>query len=195
MNSQSSSAAASIGRGVGVTGPHREGAEELLADEGGAPDRVDRAEEATGRPLADQVLEHTLDLEADQEELGVERLGAGLVAGRLGGHGQAEEGRILVDALEQAPDHGPQPLGGVGPALPRPDRGVLELLVHALEAGPEQLVAAGEIDVDGGAGHARLGGDLVHGDLGGAPGPEEVARHVDDLVPPEVADDLAQMLG
>ena len=70
-----------------------------------------------------------------------------------------------------------------------------ELLVHPLQAGPQQLVAVGEVDVDGGAGHAGLGGDLVHGDLGGAALAEEAAGHVDDLVPPEVADDLAQRSG
>ena len=70
-----------------------------------------------------------------------------------------------------------------------------QLVVHPLQAGPEQLVAVGEVDVDRGPGHARLGGDLVHRHLGGAPLAEEPPGHVDDLVAAEVPDDLLQVLG
>ena len=73
--------------------------------------------------------------------------------------------------------------------------GVLHAVVHRLEAGAEQLVAVGEVDVDGGAGHAGLGGDLVHGDLGRAALAEEAAGRVEDLVAPEVADDVLQRVG
>ena len=58
-----------------------------------------------------------------------------------------------------------------------------------------QLVAVGEVDVDGRAGDAGLGGDLVHGDVGGAALAEEAPRRVHDLVPPEVPDDLLQGVG
>ena len=68
-------------------------------------------------------------------------------------------------------------------------------VVHGLHAGPQQVVAVGEVDVDGRAGDAGLAGDLVHGDVGGAALAEEPARRVDDLVAPEVADDVLQRVG
>ena len=116
--------------------------------------------------------------------------------GRLGGHGQAEEGGALVDALEEAQDEPAQPRPG-GEASAGQDEldGVLHAVVHRLHAGPEQVVPVGEVDVDGRAGDAGLAGDLVHGDVGGAALAEEPARRLDDLVAPEVADDLLQRVG
>ena len=112
--------------------------------------------------------------------------------GGLGGHGQTEEGGALVDALEQAEDEAPQALGRGGVDLDHRGDGVQHGVVHRLEAGAEQLVAVGEVDVDGGAGDAGLGGDLVHGDLGRAALAEEAAGRVEDLVAAEVADDVLQ---
>ena len=113
----------------------------------------------------------------------------------LGGHGEAEEGGALVDALEQAEDEGAQAFGRRGVDLDHGGDGVQHGVVHRLEAGAEQLVAVGEVDVDGGAGDAGLGGDLVHGDLGRAALAEEAAGRVEDLVAPEVADDVLQGIG
>ena len=73
--------------------------------------------------------------------------------------------------------------------------GVLQLVVHGLHAGAQELVPVGEVDVHGRAGDAGLGGDLVHGDVGGAALAEEAARRVDQLVAPEVADDVLQRVG
>ena len=90
---------------------------------------------------------------------------------------------------------GAQPLARGGAVLDDQRDGVLHPVVHGLHAGPQELVAVGEVDVDGRAGDAGLGGDLVHGDLGGAALAEEAARRVDDLVAPEVADDVLQRVG
>ncbi len=92
-------------------------------------------------------------------------------------------------------DERSQPAGRAGVLLPRGGDGLDQLVVHALQAGPQQLVAVGEVDVDGRAGHPGLGGDLVHGDVGRAPLAEEPAGRVDDLVAAEVPDDLLQLIG
>ena len=70
-----------------------------------------------------------------------------------------------------------------------------ELVVHAGEAGAEQLPAVREVHVHGGAGHAGFGGDLVHRDVDRAPLAEQPAGDGDDLIPPEVADDLLDAVG
>ena len=70
--------------------------------------------------------------------------------------------------------------------------GVLQAVVHGLHTGAQELVPVGEIDVDGRARHAGLGGDFVHGDVGGAALTEEPARRVDELVAPEVANDVLE---
>ena len=88
-----------------------------------------------------------------------------------------------------------QPLHRRGAVVDHEGDGVLQAVVHGLHAGAQELVAVGEVDVDGRAGDAGLGGDLVHGDVGGAALAEEAARRVDDLVAPEVADDVLQRIG
>ena len=84
---------------------------------------------------------------------------------------------------------------GAASVLDHRGDGVQHGVVHRLQAGAEQLVAVGEVDVDGGAGDAGLGGDLVHGDLGRAALAEEAAGRIEDLVAPEVADDVLQRVG
>ena len=113
----------------------------------------------------------------------------------LRGHGEAEEGGALVDALQHAEDEAAQPLDRRGGVVRDESDGVLQAVVHGLHAGPEELVPVGEVDVHGRAGDAGFGGDLVHGDLGGAPLAEEAAGRVDELVAPEVTDDVLQRIG
>ena len=72
---------------------------------------------------------------------------------------------------------------------------VLHAVVHRLHAGPKQLVAVGEVDVEGGPGDAGLGRDLVHGDVGRAVLAEKAAGRIHDLVAAEVADDVLQRIG
>ena len=67
--------------------------------------------------------------------------------------------------------------------------------MHALQAGAQQLIPVGEIDVDGGAGHTGFGGDVVHGDVGCAALAEQAPGHGDDLVAPKVPNDLPEVLG
>ena len=92
-------------------------------------------------------------------------------------------------------DEAAQALHGRGGVVDDERDGVLQAVVHGLHAGAQELVPVGEVDVDGRAGDAGLGGDLVHGDVGGAPLAEEPAGRVDELVAPEVADDVLQRIG
>ena len=71
----------------------------------------------------------------------------------------------------------------------------LQVVVHGLHAGAQEVVPVGEVDVHGRAGDAGLGGDVVHRHVGGAAFAEETARRVDQLVAPEVADDVLQRVG
>ena len=87
---------------VGLAGPDRERTVDLLADEDHGPLGVEVAPEVPGGDAGrHELLEHADHVEPDHHERaahGGRALGAG---GGLGGHGQAEEGRALVDALEQ----------------------------------------------------------------------------------------------
>ena len=74
--------------------------------------------------------------------------------------------------------------------LPDLDDGLEQLRVHPVEAGAQQLLSVGEVDVDRGAGDPGLSGDLVHGHVGGAPFAEQSAGHLDHLFAPVVANDL-----
>ncbi len=67
--------------------------------------------------------------------------------------------------------------------------------MHAGEAGTQELLPVGEVHVHRRAGHARLGRDLVHRHVDGAAFAEQPPGNGDDLVPPEVADDLFDAFG
>ena len=129
----------------------------------------------------------------------IERAADGLGAGgrrrRLGGHGEAEEGGALVDALEHAEDEPAQPGHRRVGIVRHQGDGVLQLVVHGLHAGAQEVVAVGEVDVHGRAGDAGFGCDLVHRHVGGAALAEEAARRVDQLVAPEVTDDVLERVG
>jgi AcrR family transcriptional regulator len=176
---------------VGLGGPYRQGTEELLPDERRGPVRVEGAEDPRSEAFDIEVLEEPGDVEADDGELGPDRgrtcwRGPGS-RGLVGDEGEAEEGRVVVDALEHRLDERPEAPDGAVRPLPPARHGFEQLVVHSLEAGPQQLVPVGEVDVDRRSGDAGLLGDLVHRHLGRAPLAEEPPGDVDHLVAPEVA--------
>ena len=111
------------------------------------------------------------------------------------GQSQAEEGRTVVELFEYAGHEDLESVHGIGTRPPGFGDGLEQLVVHALEAGPQQLVPVGEIDVDRRAGDAGFRRDLVHGHLGGTPFAEQAAGDVDDLITAEVTDDLFEVVG
>ncbi len=113
----------------------------------------------------------------------------------LGHQRQPEEGGVVVDPAEKSLDEPLETVGGFRVVLPGVGDVLQHLIVHALQTGSQQLIPVGEVDVHGGSGHAGFGGDLVHRDIGGAALAEQTPGHRDDLIPPEVPDDLLEVLG
>ena len=186
------SAAAFCARlGHGLAGPHRHRPVDLLTDEGRGPVGVHRPEHAGCHCLHTEVADDAGDVETDGGQLRPDGLPAS-TSRPLDEEGQPEERGMLVDPGQQFGDEALKAVDGIELVLPDHGDGLEQLRMHAVEAGTQQFLSVGEVDVDGRSGDSGFGRDLVHGHIGRAPLAEQSPGDLDDLLASVVADDLLQ---
>ena len=148
---------------VGLPGPHRERPVDLLADQHHGPLGVEvgrkspAATPATTSCSSTRVMSSPISMRAPPTAADPSAPVPCVAMARR------KKAGLSSIALEQPEDEGAEALSRRAPWFVGQRHGVLEPVVHGLHAGPQQLVAVGEVHVERRAGHPRLGGDLVHG--------------------------------